>query len=238
MKKEFIKITFFVFLFFGSLLLQAQNVYIDSITKDEAQQYLTKLYSDMQMLHPNLYQYISKEEYDKAYHQLMQSLDTAAYYYPSKLYRAFVKFEALCRDSHSGVGLFLRYKKPDKNSVAPPIVQDSTVKVFPFMFHIVKGKMYACNHCFGNDSIPEKSEIISIGNQTTQEWLQQKRADISGERDDYRDANINRNANSMYLYTDSCKFGYIPFASHDTLYKTLHCSIHVLKYDRFLSIYV
>ncbi|MDR2970844.1 MAG: hypothetical protein LBU83_02775 [Bacteroidales bacterium] len=225
--KIFQNILLLAFLFCG-ISLQAQKVFYETITKEDAQKYLTKLYANMQALHPNLYQHISKENYDKVYDELMQNLDTADYYASKKLLLAFQEFEALCRDGHSGVRLFQASMKVDKknkeqNNVS--IQSNPTFRAFPFIFNIVKGKLYVNYHCFGEDTIPIKSEIVSIGEETAQEWLQKKRAPLSGERDEYRDSKLNRlrNISSKLLNVDSCKFGYIPYGSRDTLYKTLNC---------------
>lgn len=226
---KYIFTSFVVLFFMNTAILQAQSAYDNAITKEEAKQFLTKLYTDMQALHPNLYQYITKEDYDKVYDELLQSLDTVDFYSPNKLYSVLTKFEAFCRDGHSGVYYEVPRKsklnKKNKNNTIAPIERDPTLKVFPFIFNILKGKMYVNYHCFGSDTIPIKSEIVSIGKETTQEWLQKQRIRISGERDEFRDSQLNR---IEYLWhkaieVDSCRFGYIPYGSQDTLYKTLDC---------------
>ena len=217
------KVLFLAFLFCGTTFLSAQSVYYETITKEDAQKYLTKLYENMQALHPNLYEHISKEDYDKVYAELMQNLDTADYYASSKLFLAFQEFEVLCRDGHSGVRLRQIRMKQKQNNVS--VQNNPPFRAFPFIFNIVKGKLYVNYHCFGDDTIPIKSEIVSIGDETAQEWLQRKRATLSGERDAYRNSKLNglRNMLTQRLDVDSCKFGYIPDGSRDTLYKVLDC---------------
>ena len=226
--KIYQNILFVAFLFCGTTLLQAQIFHYETITKEDAQKYLTKLYTNMQALHPNLYQHISKKDYDKVYDELMQNLDTANCYTSSKLLLAFQKFEALCRDGHSGVSLRqtpMRTDKKNKIQNNTSVQSNPTFKAFPFIFNIVKGRLYVNYHCFGNDTIPIKSEIVSIGEETAQEWLQRKRAYLTGERDEYRDSKLNRLRYISFkiLNVDSCKFGYIPDGTRDTLYKTLNC---------------
>ena len=226
--KTFQNILLIAFLFCGTTSLQAQRFYYETITKEDAQKYLTTLYTNMQALHPNLYQHISKEDYDKVYDELMQNLDTADYHASRKLLLAFQEFEALCRDGHSGVGynrMAMKIGKKNKGQNNLSVQSNPPFRAFPFIFNIVKGKLYVNYHCFGEDTIPIKSEIVSIGNETAEEWLQKKRRSLSGERDEYKDSQLNRLRNISYrrLDVDSCKFGYIPYGSHDTLYKTLSC---------------
>ena len=195
----------------------------------------------MQAFHPNLYQYFSKKDYDKVYEEIMQNLDTADFYNPDKLYALLQEFVALCRDGHSSVAREIPRKSylnsNSKNAQSAPSKRDSTVKVFPFIFNIINEKMYVSNNCFDNVNMPVKSEIISIGSQTTQEWLQSKRKETTGERDAYRDAKISLYSSYKILNVDSCKFGYIPYGFQDTLYKTLQCKIHIMQYEKCLSQY-
>ena len=216
------------FLCCGTTLTQAQKLFYETVTKEDAQKYLTTLYANMQALHPNLYQHISKEDYDRVYDKLLHNLDTADFYASRKLLSAFQEFEALCRDGHSGVGLSQSSMKVDKKNREQNTLSaqsDPPFRAFPFIFNIVKRKLYVNYHCFGGDTIPIKSEIVSIGEETAEEWLQRKRACLSGERDEYRDSKLNglRYISFKVLNIDSCKFGYIPYGSRDTLYKTLDC---------------
>jgi len=229
MNKHFLpQICCLFFLFFGTISLQAQKYFYETVTKEDAQKYLTTLYTNMQVLHPNLYQYFSKEDYDRVYDELLHNLDTADYYASRKLLLTFQEFEALCRDGHSGVGLSqfpMKVNKKAKEQNNASVQSNPPFRAFPFVFNIVKGKLYVNYHCFGEDTIPIKSEIVSIGEETAQEWLQRKRASLSGERDEYRNSKLNglRNISSRLLNIDSCKFGYVPDGSRDTLYKILDC---------------
>jgi hypothetical protein len=238
MKKEFQKIMLLVFLFFEIATLYAQSTYEEAITKDNAKKYLTKLYTDMQAFHPNLYQYFSKKDYDKIYDEIMQTLDTIDFYNPDKLFSVLQEFVFLCRDGHSGVGMNIppnsSLKKSSKNETTDPLISR-----FPFIYTILKGKMYVSYHCFGIDAIPIKSEIVSIDKQTIEEWLQKKRAKLSGERKEYRDAKLNTwgYINSKSFYSDSCMFGYILHNSQDTLYKTLSCNTQWNQYKECILNY-
>jgi hypothetical protein len=229
MKKHFLLLIYCLFfLFCGTTPLQAQRVYYETFTKEDAQKYLTTLYTNMQALHPNLYQHITKEDYDKVYDRLLQNLDTADYYTPRQLLLTFQEFVALCRDGHSGIGLMqspMKIGKKNKKQNNASTQSAPSFRAFPFIFNIVKGKLYVNYHCFGEDTIPIRSEIVSIGEETAQEWLQRQRALLSGERDEYRDSNLNsvRSILSKRLNVDSCKFGYIPYGSRDTLYIILDC---------------
>jgi hypothetical protein len=232
MKKVLQKILLVIPILCGITSLHAQGVYYETITKDDAQKYLAKLYSDMQALHPNVYEYISKEEYDKVYNELIHKLDTAEYYDPDKLYSAFQEFVALCKDGHSWVGVWRKNKpnKEKKDADTAPVQKASTVDVFPFIFNIVKEKMYINANCVEENAIPVKSEIVSIGDMSVKEWLQKKRSIMSKERNEYKDAYISRVLSYKILNSDSCRYGYIPYGVQDTLYKTLH-SMKINPYE-------
>jgi len=223
MKKKLQKILIIIFILLYEISsLQAQSFYYETITKNDAQKYLEKLYTSMQALHPNLYEYISKGDYDKAYSELMHNLDTVEYYNSGRLYLAFQEFVALCRDGHSSVGLFRKIEPNKKRNDEIPIRKNPNTLTFPFIFNIVNGKMYVNYNCLEDNAIPIKSEIVSIGNQTIKEWLQEKRASKSNERDEYKDAYISRVSGYKRLNSDSCKYGYVLYGAQDTLYKTLY----------------
>lgn len=236
MKHLFRKTALLLSIIIWGNLLYSQGFYDSGIPKKDAQALAVKLYSDMQGLHPNLYEYISKEDYDKAYNQLIHNLDTADYYNPSRLLTAFQEFVALCRDAHSGVGSFQKSMpaKKSKNQATPSTASNSDIRTFPFFINIVKEKIYVSNHCFGDDAIPLKSEIVSIGNQSAEGWLQKQRARTSGERDALRDAQLSGWQIFKPVNSDSCKFGYIPDGSKDTLYKTLNCKVNRNQYYDFI----
>lgn len=237
MKKDFQKIMLTIFLFCGIVVLPAQNTYEEAITKENAQKFLIKLYTDMQDFHPNLYQYFSKQNYDMVYNEMMQNLDTADFYNPDKLYSVLKEFVALCRDAHSSIGMNIPFKSSLNQNSNVPNQTPPTINTFPFHPNIIKGKMYVAYHCFGDDFISVKSEIVSIGKQSTEEWLQKRRARISAERDEYKDAQISRHSVPI-ISTDSCIFGYIPHGSQDTLYKTLCCKTTRNHYIECLSNYL
>jgi hypothetical protein len=194
----------------------------------------------MQAFHPNLYQYFSKKDYDKVYDEMMQNLDTVEYHNPSRLLLIFDEFVALCRDGHSGVGMEIPPKSYLNTNNKDAQVHPKSFNRFPFIYTIVKGKMYVGCHCFGEDTIPIKSEIVSIDKQTIEEWLQKKRVGISGERDEYRDAQLNTwryISSNKSVNSDSCNFGYIPHGSQDTLYKTLSSKTQPNQYIEYISNY-
>lgn len=240
MEKIVYKVILPILLLCNITMLQSQSVYNPDITKHEARALLTQLYTNMRTLHPNIYEHISKEEYDKAYNMLMDELDNSDYYKPNILYNKFNLFVALSRDSHSGLAIWQKYIKANKENEEENIIDrptDFNVRLFPFIFNITRGKMYVGHTCFGNDSIPVKSEIVNIGDLTTEKWLKVQRGILSGERDANRDAKISRYPRFKYLQTDSCKFGYIPYNTQDTLYKKLSCLVDVREYDECLAMF-
>lgn len=237
MKNNLLKILLSIALC-GIKVIYSQEIFELEIPKKDAQALFAKLYIEMQELHPNLYEYVHKNDYDKAYYEIMTNLDTADTYTASMLFKEFEVFVAICGDSHSGIGLSQKYIKPkkDKDQNSTNHSQSSyIVNVFPFVFKIVNGKMYNALDCFADEIIPLKSEIVSIGNQSTEEWLQEKRKRMSYERDAHKDAVISLNPQYKYLPVDSCEFRYIPYGKTDTLYSILNCSIDVRKYDECLS---
>lgn len=234
------KIVIIAILLFSNIIISySQNtVYNPDISKKNAQALLNRLYSDMQGLHPNLYEHISKENYDKAYLETLHNLDTADFYKPWAICKEFQSFVALCRDSHSGVSLFRAWINPAKfnpKDYETLAKRDSIISVFPFTFNIIHGKMYVSCDLFSQGAIPEKSEIVSINSQSTKDWLQEKRKRLSEDRDAHKDAIISFYSQYKILPTKTCIFGYIRDGEQDTTYKTLDCRVHVLKYDEYLS---
>lgn len=186
----------------------------------------------MQKYHPNLYEYTSKDEFDKVYNDIMSDLKLNQYYKPDELCDTFKYFLALTKDSHSSIGMYKRYIKTKE----PTIYQtDSLVNVFPFAFNIIDGKMYVAYDFFTDSAIPEKSEIVYINEQKSSQWINERRMLTSSELDSHKDAKISRYSQYKLLSNRINKFGFIPYNENDTLYAELDCGLHVLDYDKYLS---
>lgn len=130
-----------------------------SLTVNELRQDFIQLYEDLKASHINLYEKISKEEYDQHFEAMLNELSAPMGQLQARI--AFQKFIALGRVAHARIDfpskVYQTYR--DNGGVAFPIY----VKIDPPRWFIEEN--------YSDLSLPEKAEITHIDGLPVSEWL-------------------------------------------------------------------
>ncbi|MEN6385780.1 MAG: hypothetical protein ABFD79_11370 [Phycisphaerales bacterium] len=152
--------------------------YSEPIPPEKLKEDIAFLFKTIEEVHPNMYMYISKEEFEalqqSLYNQINQPLNWTEFY---KLVAPVV---ASLKSGHTALknpyGKFMEYTQ-------------SGGKIFPLQFQWIENKPYIKDN-YGCSDMPIGSEVITINNQDAKELLTEFARYFASEGRDYRYAVI------------------------------------------------
>ncbi len=178
-----------------SLVVNAQlpKKYSAQEVKDD----LKYMYETLEKSNYDLYALVSKEEMDRAYHNLNNSISDSLTVL--EIFRLFQPFVARVGMSHCDLG------KPWGTYLNNYIKQGGTV--FPLNLDVLQGKVYVKDNFSTNKSISKFDEILSFNGVPIEQYMTEFYKNLSGPSDYYKRSSIERSTfpRLYWIFYGECK---------------------------------
>ncbi|WP_422081928.1 S41 family peptidase [Ulvibacterium sp.] len=176
-------IQFGLLYFLASQFLTAQTPM--QLSKIEAQEDINALRTALEYVHPRLYQYNNKENFDDRFDSIHKSLNGEI---------SGLDFLSIVSKLNASVNCGHLYTIPQGNLENEVLNK----KVLPFYFKVIGNELFVLKNCSAKERIPDGSKIISINNVPTSEILKDMMEGIA--TDGYIETRKRRLAERYFFY--------------------------------------